>query len=208
MGSLACCRVQTRMDGTSARKRHTSHAVTVAGDATHSCYSLQIVCFKSSHHQPLGPPPTSQDYVAHNFMACTLRGALSLAARSATWRPDRSLLRAAQPVVASFSRGLAKKPAKGKKGEDVAAPIATAGNPEDVVRGLNIFKDQTAEIEVKPDSEYPDWVFTLHMPRATFDELATRYKEDKSSLSEQDTKRMIKLWNRSRIRESNEEKKK
>ena len=76
------------------------------------------------------------------------------------------------------------------------------------MRGLNIFKDSSEEVKVKPDSEYPDWVFTLHMPRATLDELATKYEQDPSSMPVQDTKRMIKLWNRGRIKEGNEAKKK
>ena len=83
-----------------------------------------------------------------------------------------------------------------------------AENKEDMVRGLNMFKDSSDEVKVKPDSEYPDWVFTLHMPRASLEELSAKYKEDPMSLSEWDTKRMIKLWNRRRIREGNEAKQK
>ena len=64
------------------------------------------------------------------------------------------------------------------------------------------------KVKVKPDSVYPDWVVTLHMPRAGLDQLATAYAADPASLSESDTKRMIKQWNRRRIREENDAKKK
>lgn len=92
-----------------------------------------------------------------------------------------------------------------RKIEEDAKNQVVAVNQEDVVRGLNIFKDQPDEVKVKPDSEYPDWVFTLHMPRASLDELQIAYEEDPESISEADTKRMIRMWNRGRIRSKNEE---
>ena len=46
------------------------------------------------------------------------------------------------------------------------------------------------------------------MPGATLEELAIKYEQDPQSLSVSDTQRMIKLWNRRRIREHNESKKK
>ena len=140
------------------------------------------------------------------------RAALACALlRAPTWRgalPSSSLLRASvASTPTSVSRGLAKKADK-KKGAVFEVPIMVAENKEDMVRGLNMFKDSSDEVKVKPDSEYPDWVFTLHMPRASLEELSAKYKEDPMSLSEWDTKRMIKLWNRRRIREGNEAKQK
>jgi large subunit ribosomal protein L54 len=126
--------------------------------------------------------------------------------------PLRSPTGTASPLLrapaAIASRGLAKKAAKGK-----GAPAASRGGPsrpqeelEKVVLGLNIFKGQDEEVKVKADSEYPDWVFSLHKPRAGLEELTVLYQEDPQALSPQDTKRMVKLWNRRRIKELNEEK--
>ena len=109
------------------------------------------------------------------------------------------------PAVTAFRRGLAKKPDAKKPG---AAGSSVSDNSEGVVRGLNIFKDSPDEVQVKPDSEYPDWVFTLHLPRATYDELAAQHERDPTSLPMSDQKRMLKLWNRRRIKEWNESKRK
>ena len=96
----------------------------------------------------------------------------------------------------------------GEAKAELSKTVIAAENPENIVRGLNIFKDSPEEVKVKPDSEYPDWVFTLHIPRASFEELSKKYVADETSLPEWDQKRMIKLWNRKRIRDSNEKKKK
>ena len=104
------------------------------------------------------------------------------------------------------SRGLAKKAAPRKS----AGPtqVVPKEQLEGIVHGLNIFKDSPDEVKVKPDSEYPDWVFTLHMPRATLEELTTEYERDAASFTPQDTQRLYKQWNRRRIKEENASKKK
>lgn len=106
----------------------------------------------------------------------------------------------------TFSRGFAKNPSKFKQGvADEPVSVAVSENSEDIVRGLNIFKDSEA-VRVKPDTDYPDWLYTLHMPRASLEQLTTTYIS--ASLSASDTKRMIKLWNKKRIREHDEANKK
>ena len=113
------------------------------------------------------------------------------------------------PALASHVRGLAKmNKADKKKLEAAVASTEVAVNQEDIVRGLNIFKDQKEEVKVKPDSEYPDWVFTLHIPRASLEELQDAYKADPEGMAPSDAQRMLKLWNRRRIKESNDEKRK
>ena len=111
------------------------------------------------------------------------------------------------PAARAFRRGLAKK-ADAKKKPAAGEASSVADNSEGVVRGLNIFKESPDEVRVKPDSEYPDWVFTLHLPRATYDELAAVHERDPTSLPMWDQKRMLKLWNRRRIKEWNESKRK
>ena len=118
------------------------------------------------------------------------------------------LLSRAAPALLLNNRGLAKKVAKGKAAAVATPETKMAENTEDVVRGLNIFKDSPEEVKVKPDSEYPDWVFMLHQPRATLEELSTQYERDPQSLPIWDTKRMLKLSTRKKIKELNEASKK
>ena len=139
------------------------------------------------------------------------RGIASLLARPAPWRPATaaasSIMRA--PALVLHNRGLAKmNKADKKKLEAAVASTEVAVNQEDVVRGLNIFKDQKEEVKVKADSEYPDWVFTLHIPRASLDDLQAAYQENPESLTHSDAQRMLKLWNRKRIKAHNDEKRK
>ena len=47
-----------------------------------------------------------------------------------------------------------------------------------------------------------------HKPLASLEDLRTAYEADPESLSEEDTRRMIRLWNRKRIRDRNEATKK
>ena len=123
-------------------------------------------------------------------------------------RLPRSLLgrAAARPLEArtglfSTERGLAKKAAAAPK------PKAQSGTNNDpaIVPGLNILKDGE-EIKVKPDSEYPEWVFELHRPLQSLEQLSKRYEADPSSLSPQETKRLIRQWNRKRIKDTNDDK--
>jgi hypothetical protein len=129
------------------------------------------------------------------------------------------------------ARGLAKQAKKGGKGADAAAPAAAStasGGLEKVVTGLNILKDGSDPV-VKASSEYPDWVFELcalrtralplhaappltvvppphprrHKPLPSLDSLAARHKSDPDSLSPQERRRLIRQWNRKRIKEGN-----
>ena len=63
-------------------------------------------------------------------------------------------------------------------------------------------------MELKPDEEYPDWVWSLHIPLPTLDELQQKYDADPESLSDEEKRRMIKQWNRARIKEENDAKRK
>lgn len=110
-------------------------------------------------------------------------------------------------------RGLAKKAAKGA---ETPAPQKAADFNPNVVTGLNVFKDGSQVLpgfladgkdpEVRPDSEYPDWVLTLHEPLPSLEDLKEMYVQDPEGMSEDNTRRMIKLWNKARIKESNESK--
>ena len=118
------------------------------------------------------------------------------------------LLRRLATPAAAGARAFAKKaPAPAKGGAKVAESAAAANDLESVVRGLNILKDGQDPV-VKPDSEYPDWVFELHKPLPSLEELSDKYKDDPESLTHRETKRLIREWNRQRIREGNDEKRK
>ena len=96
------------------------------------------------------------------------------------------------------ARGLAKK---AKKAEAPARQSAQApASP--VVVGLNILKDGQ-DPELRPDSEYPEWIWTLHLERPTFQALKKRHEDDPESLSPDEQSRLFKLWNRARIKENN-----
>lgn len=101
------------------------------------------------------------------------------------------------PALAA-QRGLAKKAQAGASADKPAGPP----DLERVVTGLNIMKDGEDPV-VKPDSEYPDWVFELHKPMATFEELVAKHEADPGSLDRREEKRLIRLWNRARIRDRN-----
>ena len=108
-----------------------------------------------------------------------------------------------QPVWVA-ARGLAKK---AKKGEGAPTRQAAEAPSSPVVVGLNILKDGQ-DPELRPDSEYPEWIWTLHQERPTLQALKTRHEEDPESLSQEEQRRLFKLWNRSRIKENNAELKK
>jgi large subunit ribosomal protein L54 len=101
-------------------------------------------------------------------------------------------------------REFAKKAAPAQAGSRAPA----TNDAENLVRGLNILKEGDADVPVKPDSEYPDWVFTLHIPRPSLEELTARYQSDPESLGEEDMRRLIRQWNRKRIKDHNDSKRK
>ena len=96
------------------------------------------------------------------------------------------------------ARGLAKKPAAGASDADDSGPT----DLEKVVTGLNIMKDGKDPL-VKPDSEYPDWVFELHKPLPTLEELVAKHEANPDSLGRAEQKRLVRQWNRERIRRGN-----
>ena len=109
-----------------------------------------------------------------------------------------------QPLWAA-ARGLAKKAKKG----DAASPLKQAAEApsSSVVVGLNILKEGQ-DPELRPDSEYPEWIWTLHQERPSLQVLRTKHEDDPESLTELEQRRLYKLWNRARIKENNAELKK
>ena len=65
-------------------------------------------------------------------------------------------------AVAPWSRGFAKK----SSGSAADKPHGMAVADTSIVRGLNIFKDG-ADPQIKPDSEYPDWLWTMYVVTRT-----------------------------------------
>ena len=107
------------------------------------------------------------------------------------------------PLLLQHTRALAKKAGGGKGGKGGAAAAAQQdiGDLEATVCGLNILKDGE-DPAVKADSEYPEWVFELHKPLPSMEELTKQYEKDGvDAMRPQDVKRLIRLWNRNRIRE-------
>jgi|EP00908_Phaeocystis_cordata_P000467 hypothetical protein len=111
-----------------------------------------------------------------------------------------------QQPVRIATRSLAKK---AKKGDEAAKPARRAADAStsSTVAGLNILKDGQ-EVELKPDEEYPEWVWKLHEPRPTLQQLRARHEADPESLTPLEQKKLAKLWNRARIKENNAELKK
>ena len=99
------------------------------------------------------------------------------------------------------ARGLAKK---AKKGDAAPAPLKQAAEApsSSVVVGLNILKEGQ-DPELRPDSEYPEWVWTLHEERPSLQTLKAKHEDDPESLTELEQRRLYKLWNRARIKENN-----
>lgn len=105
----------------------------------------------------------------------------------------------------SHVRCLAKKAAT--KDDSSPQPELDTGDIDTVVRGLNIMKDG-ADPPIKDDSEYPDWVFELTRSRGSLEELKAKEIAEPGSLSKEEQRRLIRLWNRDRIKQGNAMKKK
>ncbi|KAL2936188.1 39S ribosomal protein L54 mitochondrial [Bienertia sinuspersici] len=101
------------------------------------------------------------------------------------------------------SRTYAAKAKKGSKGGAASdAPKVSSLSKEvkaSTVVGANILKDGT-DPKIRPDSEYPDWLWQLLDKRPALSELQRKNAED---LSIEDLKRYVKLDNRVRIKENN-----
>ncbi|XP_056688962.1 54S ribosomal protein L37, mitochondrial [Spinacia oleracea] len=100
----------------------------------------------------------------------------------------------------TYAAGKAKKASKGGAAPD--APKVSSLSKEvkaTTVVGANILKDGT-DPKIRPDSEYPDWLWQLLDKRPALSELQRKEAED---LPFEDLKRYVKLDNRARIKENN-----
>ncbi|KAM6369417.1 large ribosomal subunit protein mL54 [Pluvialis apricaria] len=113
----------------------------------------------------------------------------------------RVLLRAARAALPGPVRGYAKKPAMKSKGKNV--PKEALEGPEvctdpamltTYAMGVNYFKDGP-EVALKPDSEYPDWLFKIHLgPPKKLEEL------DPDSIEYWRRLRKYNTWYRNRLK--------
>ncbi|XP_075300578.1 large ribosomal subunit protein mL54 [Opisthocomus hoazin] len=111
------------------------------------------------------------------------------------------LLRAARAALPGPARGYAKKPAAKAKGKG-ALKEGPAG-PEvctdpamlaAYAMGVNYFKEGP-EVALKPDSEYPEWLFQIHLgPPKKLEEL------DPDSLEYWRRLRKYNTWQRNRLK--------
>lgn len=100
----------------------------------------------------------------------------------------------------TYAAGKAKKGSKGGGASD--APKVSSLSKEvkaTTVVGANILKEGT-DPKIRPDSEYPDWLWHLLDKRPALSELQRKEAED---LPMEDLKRYVKLDNRARIKENN-----
>ncbi|KAL1500138.1 hypothetical protein AB1Y20_012809 [Prymnesium parvum] len=98
-----------------------------------------------------------------------------------------------------------KAAASGVKATSSPQATLSPAELEAKVCGLNIFKGGS-DPETLPDSEYPDWVFELHKPRPTLNELLRKCEtEGLDTLSTAEKRMLIKKWNKERIKERNAE---
>ncbi|EFJ10560.1 hypothetical protein SELMODRAFT_128071 [Selaginella moellendorffii] len=94
---------------------------------------------------------------------------------------------------------------KGRGGPSApTGPTVPMEQRVNVVLGANIFKEGS-DPPIHADSEYPDWLWTLDKPLPPLSDLKRR---DFKSLKLQELKRLVKLDNRQRIKDSNALKKK
>lgn len=87
-----------------------------------------------------------------------------------------------------------------KKSSRDKGPRRVAELSKDVATGCGLMKGE-ADPPLKPDSEYPAWLFELLEPRSTTRELAKAYSENGLTVSE--LRRLWRLQNKARIREQN-----
>ena len=100
------------------------------------------------------------------------------------------------------------KKAAVKKGAAIASAKPAEVVDSNTVQGLNILQNGSDPV-LRPDEEYPDWLWTIHEPLPSVSSLQARVvAEGADALTDFEKTRMIKQWNRHRIRESNNEKKK
>mmetsp|Transcript_42354 Transcript_42354/g.133645 ORF Transcript_42354/g.133645 Transcript_42354/m.133645 type:complete len:124 (-) Transcript_42354:31-402(-) len=118
-------------------------------------------------------------------------------APSRAWRARRVVLGDGRLV-----RALAKK-VKAPEKAGAAPPPPPSGSG--VVRGANILKDGT-DPPILPDSEYPDWLWTIHQPNPPFEELLERAERDGvDSLGYFEQRLLLRGYSKKRIKEHNAE---
>ncbi|KAM4658339.1 large ribosomal subunit protein mL54 [Amazona ochrocephala] len=113
----------------------------------------------------------------------------------------RALLRAARVALTGPARGYAKKPAMKVKGKSVPQeglkPPEVCTDPAMLsayAMGVNYFKDGP-EVALKPDSEYPDWLFKIHLgPPKKLEEL------DPDSIQYWRRLRKYNTWQRNKLK--------
>ena len=148
-------------------------------------------------HTTRTAPSSALNFVS-NRLSHMLRTASLVASRAAAHQHAHPALGAA--------RGLAKKAKpSGKPASDATKAATAAASASDQVIGTNIMKDGQ-DAELRPDSEYPDWVWTLHQPLPSLETLMARQQADPDAMTMSERKRLYKLWNRGRIKEANSEK--
>ena len=69
---------------------------------------------------------------------------------------------------------------------------------------VNILREGS-DPPVLDDAEYPDWLWTVHEPLPSLQELTAKFEADPDSMTSVEHRRMTKLWNRARIKDKNAE---
>ena len=103
--------------------------------------------------------------------------------------------------AAGGGKATSKAPAKAKKAK-VESPVGPTVEKEirnKSVLGENILKEG-ADPPVRPDSEYPNWLFSLLDRPLALSELERR---DAQSMTMHELHRFVKLENRRRVKENN-----
>mmetsp|Transcript_59457 Transcript_59457/g.128931 ORF Transcript_59457/g.128931 Transcript_59457/m.128931 type:complete len:153 (+) Transcript_59457:53-511(+) len=137
-----------------------------------------------------------------NSMAATTMTAPTAAYRLSSLHRKPAVLCAMTPHTVQLRR-FAKKSAAAAPEPTTSAKEDAVPGPGDVVEGLNIYKDGS-DVKLKPDEEYPDWVWKIHIPKPTLSELMTIVERDgPDALSPDLQRRLIREWNRARIKAKN-----
>mmetsp|Transcript_1341 Transcript_1341/g.4365 ORF Transcript_1341/g.4365 Transcript_1341/m.4365 type:complete len:121 (+) Transcript_1341:3-365(+) len=106
---------------------------------------------------------------------------------------------AARRTCVAPSRGLAKKAKPAASGS--AAPAAEPG--VNAVRGCNILKEGE-DPTMKPDEEYPEWLWTIHIPKPGYEELVAKAEtQGPDSLTHDEARWLLRGYAKARIKEHN-----